>query len=55
MNELLELGCYFSVNSNMVVISDGLFGHSGGYIGSGTRSEIEYATATGKAVKYLES
>ena len=27
----------------------------GGYIGSSTRSEIEYATATGKAVKYLES
>lgn len=27
----------------------------GGYIGSSTRSEIEYATATGKTVKYLES
>ena len=26
----------------------------GGYIGSSTRSEIEYATATGKAVRYLE-
>lgn len=26
----------------------------GGYIGSSTRSEIEYATATGKKVKYLE-
>ena len=26
----------------------------GGYIGSSTRSEIEYATATGKAVHYLE-
>ena len=26
----------------------------GGYIGSSTRSEIEYATATGKAVNYLE-
>ena len=25
-----------------------------GYIGSSTRSEIEYATATGKAVHYLE-
>ena len=27
----------------------------GGYIGSSTRSEIEYAMATGKAVRYLES
>ena len=27
----------------------------GGYIGSSTRSEIEYATATGKTVSYLES
>ena len=26
----------------------------GGYIGSSTRSEIEYAQATGKAVRYLE-
>ena len=26
----------------------------GGYIGSSTRSEIDYATATGKAVRYLE-
>ena len=26
----------------------------GGYIGSSTRSEIEYATATGKPVHYLE-
>lgn len=26
----------------------------GGYIGSSTRSEIEYATATGKPVTYLE-
>ena len=26
----------------------------GGYIGSSTRSEIEYATATGKTVNYLE-
>ena len=26
----------------------------GGYIGSSTRSEIEYAKATGKAVRYLE-
>lgn len=26
----------------------------GGYIGSSTRSEIEYAKKTGKAVKYLE-
>ena len=25
-----------------------------GYIGSSTRSEIEYATATGKTVNYLE-
>ena len=27
----------------------------GGYIGSSTRSEIEYAKAAGKAVRYLES
>ena len=27
----------------------------GGYIGSSTRSEIEYAAAAGKAVRYLES
>ena len=26
----------------------------GGYIGSSTQSEIEYATATGKTVNYLE-
>ena len=26
----------------------------GGYIGSSTRSEIEYAIATGKSVNYLE-
>jgi hypothetical protein len=26
----------------------------GGYIGASTRSEIEYARATGKAVRYLE-
>lgn len=26
----------------------------GGYIGSSTRSEIEYAQATGKSVRYLE-
>ena len=27
----------------------------GGYIGPSTRSEIEYATARGKAVRYLQS
>ena len=27
----------------------------GGYIGSSTQSEIEYAKATGKPVRYLES
>ena len=26
----------------------------GGYIGESTRREIEYATANGKAVRYLE-
>ena len=26
----------------------------GGYIGSSTRSEIEYANTTGKTVRYLE-
>jgi hypothetical protein len=26
----------------------------GGYVGSSTRSEIEYATSTGKIVRYLE-
>ena len=29
--------------------------NKGGYIGDSTRSEIEYALATGKAVRYLES
>lgn len=29
--------------------------NKGGYIGSSTRSEIEYAYATGKGVTYLES
>ena len=29
--------------------------NKGGYIGSSTRSEIEYAKATGKAVRYLEA
>ena len=28
--------------------------NAGGYIGESTRSEIEYATATGKGVRYLE-
>ena len=28
--------------------------NAGGYIGSSTRSEIEYARATGKTVRYLE-
>ena len=45
-----------------IVISVGLFGHSGdnevwnggGYIGSSTRSEIEYAKVTGKEIQYLE-
>ena len=27
----------------------------GGYIGSSTKSEIEYAKTTGKAVRYLET
>ena len=27
----------------------------GGYVGSSTRSEIEYAKATGKAVRYLDT
>ena len=27
----------------------------GGYIGSSTRSEVEYAKATGKAIRYLET
>ena len=29
--------------------------NKGGYIGSSTRSEIEYAKAKGKAVRYLEA
>ena len=74
-------------NAGNIVISVGLFGHSGddevwtegtkemlddmhkrkidladeifvinvdGYIGFSTRSEIEYATLTGKTVRYLE-
>ena len=29
--------------------------NKGGYIGTSTRSEIEYALATGKTVEYLET
>ena len=39
----------------MIDLADEIFViNVGGYIGASTRSEIKYATATGKAVDYLE-
>jgi hypothetical protein len=36
-------------------MADGIFViNVGGYIGSSTRSEIEYAKARGKTIEYLE-
>ena len=43
------------MHKRKIDLSDEIFViNVGGYIGSSTRSEIEYALATGKAVRYLE-
>ena len=43
------------MHKRKIDMADGIFViNVGGYIGSSTRSEIEYATATGKTVQYLE-
>ena len=43
------------MHKRKIDMADGIFViNVGGYIGSSTRSEIEYALATGKAVRYLE-
>ena len=44
------------MHKRKIDMADGIFViNVGGYIGSSTRSEIEYATAHGKEVQYLES
>ncbi|MGN1381537.1 MAG: DUF1643 domain-containing protein [Eubacterium sp.] len=44
------------MHKRKIDMSDGIFViNVGGYIGSSTRSEIEYAMAAGKKVEYLES
>jgi len=43
------------MHKRKIDLSDGIFViNVGGYIGSSTRSEIEYAQKTGKGVRYLE-
>ena len=43
------------MHKRKIDMADGIFViNVGGYIGSSTRSEIEYAQSTGKAVQYLE-
>jgi len=43
------------MHKRKIDMADGIFViNVGGYIGSSTRSEIEYALSTGKAVQYLE-
>jgi hypothetical protein len=43
------------LHKRKIDLSDGIFVlNVGGYIGSSTKSEIEYAISTGKNVKYLE-
>lgn len=43
------------MHKRKIDMADGIFViNVGGYIGSSTRSEIEYAKATGKTVDYLE-
>ena len=47
--------CWTICNEAKINMSDEIFViNVGGYIGSSTRSEIEYALAIGKPVKYLE-
>lgn len=44
-----------SITKTKTAMADEIFViNKGGYIGSSTRSEIEYAHATGKPVRYLE-
>ncbi|MBP3802635.1 MAG: hypothetical protein J6I76_01870 [Oribacterium sp.] len=44
------------MHKRKIDLSDSIFViNVGGYIGESTRSEIEYAKAHGKAVRYLES
>ncbi len=43
------------MHKRKIDMSDGIFViNPGGYIGSSTRSEIEYAKAAGKTIQYLE-
>jgi hypothetical protein len=43
------------MHKRKIDLADGIFViNPGGYIGSSTRSEIDYAIATGKSVSYLE-
>ncbi len=43
------------MHKRKIDMADGIYViNVGGYIGSSTRSEIEYAKATGKTVEYLE-
>lgn len=43
------------MHKRKIDMADGIFViNKGGYIGSSTRSEIEYAERTGKTVEYLE-
>ena len=44
-----------NMHKRKIDMADGIFViNVGGYIGSSTRSEIDYAKATGKTVEYLE-
>ena len=44
------------IHKRKIDMADEIFVNNvGGYIGSGTRLEIEYAVATGKPVHYLEA
>lgn len=43
------------MHKRKIDMADGIFViNAGGYIGSSTRSEIEYAAAHGKTIEYLE-
>ena len=43
------------MHKRKIDIADGIFViNAGGYIGSSTRSEIDYAAAHGKTIEYLE-
>lgn len=52
-DEFMEVQKRLTLEGN--IVTDEIFViNVGGYIGSSTRSEIEYAQATGKPVRYLE-